>query len=236
LVSIDELGGESGSHPDGLHVDEDNNKLYVLTFREIIQLDLEGKNVKTIYKHPRARQCLFYFDGMLYSSAYSVYRYNIKTGTTEMLIDPQPGIIYDLTVDRKNKKLLFRLGNMIKVFSINNSRSSYPVKNPRVILSDSKFTGGGGRQALAAEDNVAFWMSDRNLYSSVINLAYTLIPKNDISKHGGDGEFFYPQNMRLFYHIHSKPTHNSNKLIRSYPSTLVYSLLVGIICFAVNLT
>jgi len=200
LIS-DQLSGISG-----MHVDEENNKLYVLTYREIVQLDLEGKNKQIIYKEDASTlRGLFYHGGMLYISAElhskaGVFRIDIITKKTEILVNLHQGDIFDLAVDRANNKLFFRQGNQIKVIDTNSSSSAYPVSNPKVVLSDSQFTGGNGLQAIVADSRILIWLSRDQLYAGIIAANFKFIPKKRIFKYGRERYSFRPFNLRMFHH------------------------------------
>jgi len=193
----------------GLHVDEENNKLYVLTFQEIAQLDLEGKNKQIIYKEDKSvLSRLFYHGGMLYFSAGSyesnpgVFRIDINTKKTETLVNLQPntGGTIDLAVDQANNKLFIRQGNQIIVIDTNSSSSAYPVPNPRIVLSDSQFTGGDNLQAIVADSRILVWLSREQLYEGIVNANFKFIPKKSIFKYGLKSDMLRPYNMRMFHH------------------------------------
>ena len=106
----------------GLQVDEINNKLYVSTYNEISEFDLEVKNeVKIVTKQSQLSNIYFY-QGMVYfkSGNSGIFRINANgQGKIETLVIAKDVFIYSLTIDEVHKKLLYRQGSEVRMIDVN---------------------------------------------------------------------------------------------------------------------
>ncbi|XP_065663472.1 uncharacterized protein LOC100203936 [Hydra vulgaris] len=187
----------------GIQVDGFNNKLYVSTYSEILQFDLEVKNEVKILVKQSALNNIHFYQGLLYFNSDSgIFRINANgQSKIETLVFAKNVYISSVAIDEVRKKLLYRQGSEVRMIDVNMTESSYPITNPLILLSDSSVTGGGGRQAVAANDRVMIWLSDEQLYLGVINSDYSFIPKQNIYLYRSKSYSFRPYDIVMFHHV-----------------------------------